>query len=145
MDVIQEIDKVINDVAGMASTTEMLPTSPPQHPFATGTSVEQVINKLETLKYNVWNDKSSYDQSHCYFNIPKINSNSLSIKELVAFVQSYVKSQGVCTADFIQKLYDFIDEVDKTICRYQSNMLEASNTKTENKFQKIIERIKQHS
>lgn len=50
MDIVQEIDQIISDVAGMASTSIMLPTSPPQHPFAAGTSVEQVITKLEVLK-----------------------------------------------------------------------------------------------
>ena len=57
MDIIQELDNLIEDVHAMASHSVMLPTSPPQHPFAMGTSVEQVINKINLIKAGLVNIK----------------------------------------------------------------------------------------
>lgn len=49
MDLIQELKNLKSTVAGMASSEVMLPTLPPQHPFAAGISVERVVSEIDQM------------------------------------------------------------------------------------------------
>ena len=49
MDLIQELKNLKSTVASMASSKVMLPTCPPQHPFATGVSVERVVGEIDQM------------------------------------------------------------------------------------------------
>jgi hypothetical protein len=49
MDLIQELKNLKSTVAGMASSEVMLPTLPPQHPFAAGISVERVVGEIDQM------------------------------------------------------------------------------------------------
>lgn len=57
IDIIQEIEDLKSYVAGCASTNELYTTYPPQHPWAAGTTVEQVISRIDQLEKKIIADQ----------------------------------------------------------------------------------------
>lgn len=174
IDIIQEIEDLKSYVAGKAATNTLFPSYPPQHPWAAGTSVEQMINKLDELKEKIISDQKDNQGTSAaarmlrntieYSEIPseyytrlleianmiEYEYNNIKNTEttyeipvgivpncqsLIAYIQSYVESNGPCTKRFIQGLYDFIDRIDTQIVNLSSenNSLRKDNESLANR------------
>ncbi len=147
MDLIQEVNKLISKIAGKASSTIILPTAPPQHPFAAGVSVEQIISEINVLKKQIQDFLSSIDQTNRGFNYSEIQSSNLNLKFLNAFVKSYVDAGGPCTYKFIEQLYDFIKKIDADLIEQEKRIkeLNSANDRKGICFGKnLLEKIQKH-
>ena len=147
MDLIQEANKLISKIAGKASSTIILPTDPPQHPFAAGVSVEQIISEINVFKKQIQDFLSSIDQTNKEFNYSEIQSSNLNLKFLNAFVKSYVDAGGPCTYKFIEQLYDFIKKIDADLIEQEKRIeeLNAANDRKGICFGKnLLEKIQKH-
>ena len=140
IDIIQEIENLKSYAASNASHSFLLPTNPPQHPWGAGTSVEQMIKRLDSLKEKIIADQKENQEDNISEMIP--STVVPSCKNLITYIKSYVESNGPCTERFIQGLYEFIDKIDTQMVNLSS---ENAALRTENETlanrNKLIMRI----
>ena len=146
MDLIQEANKLISKIAGKASSTIILPTDPPQHPFAAGVSVEQVISEIDIFKKQIQDFLNSIDQTNKVFNYSETQSSNLNLKFLNTFVRSYADAGGPCTYKFIEQLYEFIKKIDADFIEQEKRIEELNSAKQKNICfgKNLLERIQKH-
>lgn len=95
MDIIKELENLKSKVAGKASTSIVLTSCPPQHPFAAGVSVESIISDIDNIILK-------------FTSTPEGNGNTSAAARRLR----YIVDQGDFSSDQIQLLLEIANMID---------------------------------